>query len=329
MSQPVTSSAKTTSAFSRNKTRILVISFCSLLMISVLSLSGYIWYQLCQLHDQTHDSLRQLHAQYQQLAAQSLQYGTQLTKLTQKNLAKNQVDIQDYVVLQKVHQYLELAHIESYWRQNSKSTLILLVSAQEILNQNHINNTDKLKQTIAQEIMQLKAIPAVDLTGRLSKLDALITLTQQLTVKSMHRPKDNDDRHLATTDTWHERFTQSLWALKKMVVVKRLDDPAPAILSPLHTRLLQDLVAGYIMQAQWATIHGQEKLYHQALRAAMKLIHQRFADNIKAQTYLNELKQLDALSVTFSLPALAPALTEVQQLLDQLNTSSIKDTAYD
>ena len=92
---------------------------------------------------------------------------------------------------------------------------------------------------------------------------------------------------------------------------------------------LQDLVAGYIMQAQWATIHGQEKLYHQALRAAMKLIHQRFADNIKAQTYLNELKQLDALSVTFSLPALAPALTEVQQLLDQLNTSSIKDTAYD
>lgn len=237
---------------------------------------------------------------------------------------------QDWLLL-KARYYLELAQINAHWSDDQGATIGLLQQADALLRNLPDQQLFNVRQAIAQEIVQLQALPKIDVAGLLSQLDATENALDNLPIK---QPLDNSQLNQASNKenpSWRQKFKDSIYVLEKLVVVRRNDEDIQPLLSPLHQTLLRDSIRFNLQEAQWALLHNNPKIYQLALSQALKNINRAFDENALAtQTLVKQLQVLQQEKLETVRPTIDQSLALLNELIaskqtQSMDTSTIKE----
>ena len=181
----------------------------------------------------------------------------------------------------------------------------------------------KVKQTIAQEIAELKTISPVDIAKLMKKLDKAEATLAQLPLKPFKLPTPKP----LSQQSWREQLEASLHLLEKLVIVHhRIPGEAPT-LTPFYQRILRERIAMDLQQAQWAVLQNNAQVYQQALAEVIKKIKQDAATdqanntnpseiNPKINAFLEQIEVLQQIQLTPTQPTITQSLSELDAIIN-------------
>lgn len=253
------------------------------------------------------------------LAIQSAQnaFKTQLAGLEQQLSTLNTTPIQANWELQKARYYLELAQINTYWTTDFNTSVALLQQSDLLLKPFDEPKIFDIRQAIANEIAQLKAIPSVDTIGLLSKVEATQTLVNQLQVQPLAKKNIVPTEQKSDTSNWPIRFQDSMNALEKLVVIRRHDKEIKPLLSSSLESLVKENIRINLQQVLWGIITHDAAVYQFALKQALNNIKRAFNENEPSvQALINQVNALQQVKWTQDKPANGSALPLLNTLID-------------
>ncbi|WP_165481229.1 uroporphyrinogen-III C-methyltransferase [Legionella jordanis] len=233
--------------------------------------------------------------------------------------ASNQKE--DWLLL-KARYYLELAQINSHWSGDHQVSIAMLQGADTLLSNLNDQPLFTIRQAIAQEVAQLKALPRVDVTGLLSQLDAAEDSLANLPLKQpLNQPmKANQTKN--SSSAWREQLRESLNSLEQLIVIRRHDENIQPLLSPIQLSLLQESIRLYLEEAQWAVLQNNNEIYQFALEQAIKNIKRGFDEQAAAtQALLQQLQHLKQKQLFVSKAKLDKALPLLNQYIEDKASS--------
>ncbi|MBA2648634.1 MAG: uroporphyrinogen-III C-methyltransferase [Legionella sp.] len=241
---------------------------------------------------------------------------TQSSKSTAPNM-------QDWQLL-KVRFYLELAQINAHWGKDYNTTLALLEAADGLLSQINQVKIYELRQILAKEMTDLKAIPKVDMTGLLSQLDAvqsaLSTLNMQYLVnkhKSYIQPTSNP------SSQWRARLKESFSSLDKLVIIRRDDEEIKSFMSPFFKKIIKETIALNLQEAQWAVINLNDGVFQLALKQAISHLEKTSdSQDAKTSALISQLKTLQQRQLASPKLSIGSGLPLLNQLIDDKKTNT-------
>ncbi|MCL9685796.1 uroporphyrinogen-III C-methyltransferase [Legionella maioricensis] len=244
----------------------------------------------------------------------------QLSKQLQTAMDQKLYQNQDWLLL-KARYYLELAQINAHWSDNFDAAISLLQQADKLLEQLPAPKIFTVRQAIAKEIAQLKAIPTVDIAGLLSQLDAaqisISNLTIQATIDQTESATEAEPPKTANPSAWQTRLQDSVNLLEKMVVIRRSDENIKPLMSPLYESILRESIRLNLQEAQWAIINNNPVVYQLALKQATLNLKRTFNQSSQnTAALLKQLNELQEIKITQEKPVINLALPLLNQMID-------------
>lgn len=173
-----------------------------------------------------------------------------------------------------------------------------------------------LRQSIANNIAALQAVPKVDLASLLTRITALQIQAGKLPTvglppaRAALEPQSTDSEPRSPL---RQAMHDSWVTLQKIIVIRKEDQPIQPLLSPEQQSYLQQNLQLILQQAQWAALRGQGDVYRSSLQQAENWIKQYFATKVPAtQIFMNSLVDLQKINVQPPLPDLAPLARKIQ-----------------
>lgn len=290
---------------------------------------GYIEQENKQLLSQIHQLKQQQHNLTQEFNDKTTTLNQANQELDEKvKLFSNEVKIvnqrgnqnQDWLLL-KARYYLELAQINAYWSHSyDPSTQALLQQADNILAQMNSAELFKVRQIIAQELLQLKSQNHLDLAGLLSQLDALQNNVAQLRTSILlnDSPKVNQESSLSNSTSWKKYFHRSLDVLSTLVVVRRNDEEIKPLLSPVYEALIKESIRLNLQEAQWALLNHNASAYQLALKQASATLKRGFNDRLaNIATLIKQITELQKINMTEEKIEVGKALPLINKIIEQ------------
>jgi len=298
-----------------------------LIAIIAIAFSGWQWYNLknqekqgATLANQLNVNLTQTHDQLsnQQQSIESLQTNIQhLIKITG---ASNKT-----WKLAEAKYLLQLANYSLNFSQNVPLTIKLFQSADQRIASLGDPAMLELRRSLAHNIAALKAVPVIDTTGVVLKIDALSSQVDKLKIvpNEMKKPLATPDiKTSANNKSWGklwQDFTENSWDnLKNVVIIRHLQKPMQPLVSPEQRVFLVANIRWQLARAQWAILHHNQALYKESLLHAENWISNYFTVNSTAKTnILNTITQLNTVNVQPQLPEVTSSLKIIEQLMKQ------------
>lgn len=250
-----------------------------------------------------------------------------LNKELQTAMSQRLYQNQDWILL-KARYYLELAQINAHWSDNYEATIALLLQADNLLNQLNAPRIFEIRQVIAKETAQLKALPALDLAGILSQLDAAQLSVSKLVTQSIFDEKTTSPSELSqssNTSGWRSRFTDSVKLLEKLVIVRRTDENIKPLMSPLFESILKESIRLNLQEAQWAVLNNNSAIYQLALKQACSNIKRIFNEKEPhTAALLSQLSELQLIKLSQEKPVTGLALPLVNQMIDNKELQNVQ-----
>ncbi len=243
-----------------------------------------------------------------------------LNKQLQTAMAQKLYQNQDWLLL-KARYYLELAQINAHWSDHFNAAISLLQQADKLLDQLSSPQIFAIRQAIAKEIAQLKAIPAVDVAGLLSQLDAaqisVSNLTIQAPIDEVGSTAEIETPKTAHPSAWQTHLQDSVNLLEKMVVIRRDDEKIKPLMSPLYESILRESIRMNLQEAQWAIINNNPVVYQLALKQAILNLKRTFNQSSQnTVALLKQLNDLQEIKITRERPVIELALPLLNQMID-------------
>lgn len=241
-----------------------------------------------------------------------------LNQQVQTTLNQNHFKQDDWLLL-KARYYIQLAQINAHWSSDYNSAIALLVQADEVLKQLNETKVFEIRQSLAKEMAQLKAIPNLDIAGVLSQLDAAQVSVDGLSIQSSS--SENTEEKVTNNSTqvsgWRYHLQNSLDLLGKLVVIRRDNEEIKPLLSPLYEALLKENIRLDLQEAQWAVLNKNSAVYEMVLKQAIDNLKRTFNPNSQnTSALLNQLDQLRQIQLTQEQPEIGAALPIINQLIE-------------
>lgn len=275
--------------------------------------------KLLAMKTQQEHTLTQLDSTVQSVKAADEQRGL-LEKQMNTVLQSQTYRANDWILL-KARYYLELAQINATWGSDIQTTSNLLNQADVLLTNIHEERVLEVRRAIAQEIAAVDAIEKVDAAGLLSQLDAAQELVNSLKTPSIPTQEDNANSTSPETHKdmsgWRARLQESMHALEKLVVVRRMDTDAQPFVTPAYAALLRGRVQLALQEVQLAVLQRNEALYQLTLKQAIQQVNQSFDLHDSTTTgLLQQLKELQQQTVMQKKINIGQALLLLNQTID-------------
>lgn len=273
--------------------------------------------QLKEIQSQTQSQIDTKQEQLQKLTSKLNSKIANVTQQVETTLNQSNFQKEDWLLL-KARYYIELAQVNAHWSTDYHSAIALLLQADEVLEQLHENKVYGIRQTIAKEVAQLKAIPVVDTVGILSKLDAAQNSINSLTTLSAgaEMEQSNNTSTDASTSGWKGKVQNSLNLLQKLVVVRRSNEEVKPLMSPLYEALIKESIRLNLQQAQWAVLTNNVAVYKLTIEQAVKNIERTFnTSSAKVTALLSQLKALQQIQFNQQQPEIGLALPLINQMI--------------
>lgn len=211
---------------------------------------------------------------------------------------------------------IQLANFSVNFEQNAALATQLLEAADERIAS--LNNPQLLpmRQTLANNIAALKAVPKVDISAILLQLNALGAQVSQLPVIATPNevPQAPAPSHHRHQPGWKRGLAQSWQQLKQIIVVQYHNQPVGQLITPEKRNYLDLHLQMLLSQAEWACLHHQGPLYSSSLQQAIDWVKNDYVGSAsQTQAMLTSLQQLAQNNI-------APPLPDISSSLSAINT---------
>lgn len=226
--------------------------------------------------------------------------------------------------LHKAQYAIQLAQLNAKWGNDTATTIALLQEADQFLSQHNNAELFPIRQALAHEIAEAQALPALDLPGLLSQLDALqqlistYTFTQPTLLKIEKNEAENPE---LPQHTWRDRLKSTLLSFKQFFIIRHHDSPLEPFMSPTFQTAQKEIIRLNLQEAAWAVLEKDDAIYQIALKQAHEnIVHAFGAENSKVISLLKQLEQLQA--VTLQTKPFVPndSLPLLEELLHHMPT---------
>ena len=176
-----------------------------------------------------------------------------------------------------------------------------------------------VRDTLAQEILSLKAVTPIDRVGIAAKLAAVSKAIKQLK-PNLLVVEEATKNHQAGDDSgeksWKTLGEDLMKGLKSALVIRRHDKPVNAMLTPQQYQLVLESMRLQVEAARYAAIKGDTALYQQSLSNSIQWLKDYF-DSEEAAGVSNSLTALKAESLTLDTPDISQSLAQLRSIIAQ------------
>lgn len=223
---------------------------------------------------------------------------------------------------------LRLANQRVLMERRPEGALTLLRSADKVIADLDDLSLYSLRQSIAQDIAKLEALPKLDVEGTYLRLAALIEQARELPTLSLEQqrqlPELLQEITPAALDETLKQDVQSalgraLSSLENLVVIQRHDRAVEPLLSPEQGHYLRQNLQLLLEQAQLALLRQQQTIFTTSIDRTTDLLTRYFdAENSTYQAMSQALGQLKTLQVSPQMPNISGSLETLQQHIADL-----------
>lgn len=269
---------------------------------------------------------KQTEAQGQQVALEQLY----------QDLSKSR----DEWALTEIEQVLATASQQLQLAGNVQGALIALQNSDARLAKSEKAQFIAVRRAIAKDIEMLKALPQLDLTGLVLRLDSVIAQVDNIPLWSDEKtpvvatpPKaplrvlpraakaKSDKTEVAAENTFSaqlqdrwQSFSSEMWTeLKQLIRVRNVESPDALLLSPAQAYFAKENLKLRLLNARLALLSRNEGAFRSDMISAQDLIAKYFDVRTKqAQTAQSLLKQIQSNNLSIEMPALNESLNSVR-----------------
>jgi len=262
---------------------------------------------------QAQEAMREAHGKIAQLEMRLAESQSQQLALEAlyQDLSRNRDEWQ----LAEIEQVLAIASQQLQLARNVRAALLALQLAEARLSRSDRPQFAPIRRALARDIERLKAAPTVDLAAVTSRIDTLIAGVDSLPLAFEERaerapaakepPKEGSFLARLGAEVWSE--------LSQLVVVRRMGPAEPPLLPPTQAYFVRENLRLRLLNARASLLSRDEAGYREDLRASLAWT-QRYFDPKSKQTLdaVGQLKQLNAVSITFEMPTISESLEAVR-----------------
>ncbi len=304
--------------------RFLWLIILLLVVVAGYHLSAYWYPKVQQVADRYSPWHQQQHAVKHLTPIQQLQQHVNILAAQNQQLQLQQHAMQMYLQHKGLHNvgwilsdtlYLvRLADYQTSINHNAKTAITLLKTADQRLASLDNPHYQPVRQVIAKNIMQLQALPKIDVGGMVARLTALSEQTQGL---QLVQPKivGNKMHPLVMHDqsSWKKALHGTWHSLRDLIVVRKLNQPMAPLLTQDQKVNLNLHMAALLQQAQWAVLHRNQQVYQLSLAQTQDMVNRYFIINQAAtKAVLANLQQLVKINVAPTYPHLSTTVMMVK-----------------
>ncbi len=219
----------------------------------------------------------------------------------------------------EVEQLLTIASQQLQLSGNVKSALLALQAAEKRLEPLELPRAIQLRETLHQEIENLREIPQIDIIGMSSQLTYLSELCGKLPLISERQPTLNAkaiiEKLPAQPSNTLQKWSNNIWSdIKNLVTVERINKPEPPLLATDQAFYLRENLKLRLLTARVALLQHDEATYKADLDTVKNWLNEYFdtqhPDTIKA---FNLLKKLSSNNISIELPQLSESFAAVSR----------------
>jgi uncharacterized protein HemX len=203
---------------------------------------------------------------------------------------------------------------------DAKTAIVALQAADQRLKENGDPIVIPIRKQIAKEINILQNTEMPDTVGISSQLLALEDAVSNLHITEPHTGTvQSPEIGKGDTPPVPENIQQTLndaWEnFSKLIVVRRLDRPMAALMTPEQVELIRKNLALKLESARLALINQNEALYTASIAISIEWINDYFdSDNSHVQSTLEQLSKLKDTPIKANLPTISLSLTMLRDL---------------
>ncbi|MFT4763444.1 MAG: uroporphyrin-3 C-methyltransferase [Oleispira sp.] len=207
----------------------------------------------------------------------------------------------------------------------------ILVAADNVLAEADNPLISSVRQLLAKELQALRAVPTVDLTGAVARLQAVQDQINQLEWVPRTLPQVTAVIETVAPEaaqTALDKFLTKAWAgIGTIVRIRENDKALPAPLTPDQRYYLQQNMNLMLEQAQVALVRQQEALYKQSIARTLAWLEEfSMVKDVKTTAVKETLVELSSWNVAPEFPEISGSLLKLRQLLDQQRRTVIPST---
>ncbi len=226
-------------------------------------------------------------------------------------------DTDDWLIAEAEY-LLRLANQRLNLEKDWQGSLAILIAADNILAETQNPQLDSIRAILAKEIITLRAVPAVDITGAVSRIQAIQEQVTQLEWMPRTLPEQtpiaetSDDK--VELNAW-DKFLDKAWkGLGKVIRIRDNDKALPAPLTPDQHYYLQQNMQLMLEQAQVALVRQQADLYlHSINRTQAWLSEFVRSETAQAEALQETLNELSQWQVAPTFPDISGSLLELRR----------------
>ena len=229
-------------------------------------------------------------------------------------------------LLAEAEYLLRLANQRLGLEKDWQGAVAILVAADAVLAETQNPLIRSVRQQLAQELQTLRAVPAVDLTGAVLRLQAVQDQISELEwmPRTLPQAPAVAEELPETVPTAWEKFASKAWAgIGTIVRIREHDKALPAPLSPDQHYYLQQNMHLMLEQAQVALVRQQDALYKQSIARTLTWLEEfSIVKSSKTDAVKETLTELSAWNVSPEFPDISGSLMQLRKLLDQQRRTS-------
>ena len=267
------------------------------------------------LAQQAQESARESQAKLGQMESRlgDLQSQKQALESLYQDLARNRDEVQ----LAEIEQVLTIASQQLQLSGNVHAALLALQFADNRLARADRPQLLPIRRALAHDIERLSAVPALDLPGLSLRIDGLVAAVDDLPLAFDERAAPAPSGAapaVAENESFLARLGAQVWSeLRKLVVLRKVDSPAPPLLPPSQSYFLRENLRLRLLNARLSLLMCDEAGYSGDLRAAQAWVRRYFDLHSKrAEDALAQLEQLSSVSLDFEVPDISESLEAVR-----------------
>jgi len=284
------------------------------------------------------ESSRDMQAKVSVLEAKQTEAQGQQVALEQlyQDLSKSR----DEWALAEIEQVLATASQQLQLAGNVQGALIALQNSDARLAKAEKTQFIAVRRAIAKDIEMLKALPQLDMTGLVLRLDSVIAQVDNIPLWSDEKPpvvstppkaplrvlprsskakNDKVEEAMESTfaaqlqDRW-QSFSSEMWReMKQLIRVRNVESPDALLLNPSQAYFAKENLKLRLLNARLALLSRNEGAFRSDMISAQDLISKYFDVRSKqAQTAQALLKQIQSNNLSIEMPALTESLNSVR-----------------
>jgi uroporphyrin-III C-methyltransferase len=265
--------------------------------------------------EQAQEAVRESQAKLAELESRlgELQSQKQALESLYQDLSRNR----DEALLAEIEQVLTIASQQLQLSGNVHAALLALQFADNRLARADRPQLLPVRHAIADDIERLTAAPTLDLRGLSQRIDGLVqavgTLPLAFEERAAPAPPGAPPAG-AENGGFFARLGAQVWSeLRKLVVLRKIESPAPPLLPPSQSYFLRENLRLRLLDARLSLLMRDDAGYRGDLRAAQAWVKQYFDVHAKrTEDALAQLQQLSSIQLDLEVPDISESLEAVR-----------------